>query len=556
MASTADGKGTANGNGGGSGSGNNDGPAPRSGWRDVDPVPPDAELLARHGALVLDPLTATRLPGQPAPRPTVYVADTLIVPAVVAHSSDLTQLLVDAAGEVGLYPQGLLPDEQGDGAGGERGDEHADERSARPDLMPPARVVRLVPSGDQPVDAPDAWRVLQGARAAATAGGDHLRARLAGVGLNHLLFGSSHVAGLPMSGMSHVAGLPDSATDGLVEYVVAGSGGRAPVSWVGEDPDYELGWDGRRPVVAVLDTGCGEHPWLEEAVTRDIEYGGQHAGLTDAATDPERTGDIVGPMDGSLDSHSGHGTFIAGLLRQLCPRASIWAIRVMSSDGVVEEADLIRALGVLAQMVEDAVDAGQPPPVDIVSLSLGYYHELPHDQDFDPVLLQQIRALGTCGVAVLAAAGNDATSREVYPAAFLPHPGGEVETFEHGCVPVVSVGALNPDGTIALFSNGGDWVAHWQVGAALVSTFPTTFDGGGQPSVAYATPQGRRATMDPDRFTGGFGTWSGTSFSTPVLAGRLARRLIALDAESTWSDPVERMWRAVTDETGLPRPEA
>ncbi len=526
----------ANGNGNGNG-----GDPRRSGWRDVDPVPPDAELLVRHGALVLDPLTASRLPGQPVPRPTVYVADTLIVPAEVARADDLTRLIVDAAAAEGLYPQGLFPSSDGR--------EHDD-------TLVPVHVVRLVPTGATPVSAPDAWQVLQNARAAATAGGDHLRARLAGVGLNHLLFGASHVAGLPMNGMSHVAGLPDSETDGLVEYVLAGTGGRAPVSWVGEPPDYQSAWEGRRPVVAVLDTGCGQHPWLVEGVTKDIEYGGIHAGVTDPATDPERTGDVVGPMDGALDSHAGHGTFIAGLLRQLCPRADIWAIRVMSSDGVVEEADLIRALGVLSRMVSDAVDAGQPSPLDIVSLSLGYYHELPNDDDFDPVLLQQIRELGKRGVAVLASAGNDATCREVFPAAFLPHPGGEVEDFERDCVPVVSVGALNPDGTIALFSNGGPWVAQWRLGAALVSTFPTTFNGGGQPSVAYPTPQGQRSTMDPDRFANGFGTWSGTSFSAPVLAGLLARRLMGLDAESGTSDGLERMWTAVTAETGLARPEA
>ena len=194
--------------------------------------------------------------------------------------------------------------------------------------------------------------------------------------------------------------------------------------------------------------------------------------------------------------------------------------------------------------------------MDIVSLSLGYYHELPHDQDFDPVLLQQVQSLGQRGVAVLAAAGNDATAREVFPAAFFPHPGGEVEQFNRDCIPVISVGALNPDRTIALFSNGGPWVCDWKVGAALVSTFPTTFNGGGQPTVAYSTAQGRRSSLDPDRFSGGFGTWSGTSFSTPVLAGRLARRLLRLDREGMATDPWERMWRAITEETGLERPPA
>jgi serine protease len=191
----------------------------------------------------------------------------------------------------------------------------------------------------------------------------------------------------------------------------------------------------------------------------------------------------------------------------------------------------------------------------VVSLSLGYYHEDPHDADRDHTLLHYLRSLGRLGVAVVACAGNDATTREMFPAAFLPHPHGEVETFRRDCVPVVSVGALNPDGSIALFSNGGDWVANWEVGAALVSTFPITFNGGSQPSIAFGTPIGRpRATIDPDDFAGGFGTWSGTSFSTPVLAARIAKRLLEQDGSALVTDKVSRMWDAVTAVTGLPRP--
>ena len=49
-------------------------------------------------------------------------------------------------------------------------------------------------------------------------------------------------------------------------------------------------------------------------------------------------------------------------------------------------------------------------------------------------------------------------------------------------VPIVSVGAMNPDRTVALFSNAGEWVACHRPGAALVSTFPTTFNGSEQPT--------------------------------------------------------------------------
>jgi subtilisin family serine protease len=157
---------------------------------------------------------------------------------------------------------------------------------------------------------------------------------------------------------------------------------------------------------------------------------------------------------------------------------------------------------------------------------------------------------------VVACAGNDATTREMYPAAFLPHDKGVLQQLDPRCVPVVSVGALNPNGSIALFSNGGSWVAAWDVGAALVSTFPTTFNGGSQPSISMPTSLGRpRATIDPDSFTGGFGTWSGTSFSTPVLAGRLARALLSEPCAKA-EDQLTRVWCAVTEETGIARPDA
>jgi subtilisin family serine protease len=37
---------------------------------------------------------------------------------------------------------------------------------------------------------------------------------------------------------------------------------------------------------------------------------------------------------------------------------------------------------------------------------------------------------------------------------------------------------------------------------------------------------GLRATIDPDDFRGGFGTWSGTSFAAPILAGEIAQQLV------------------------------
>jgi serine protease len=516
--------------------------AARSPWRDIDPLPPSDDLLARHGALVLDPLTAVRLPGDKPPRPTVYLANSLILPRAILLSDDNLTYLTAALKDT---------------------DVTIDIPKARRDIEPFGRIpgvgvaVELVPVGAGPVTPPDAWEVLQSARSHARAAGRP--EAVAGLGLNHLLFGYPHLDGHPVEGMPHLDG-HSVDSEGLAEYGEPGSGGREPVSWVGARPRRRRTVNGRRPVVAVLDTGCGHHPWLDAGVTRSAVFGGLHAELTDPATDPENTGDLVGPMDGSLDTHSGHGTFISGLIRQISPDADILALRIMASDGVVQEGDLLQALAVLAGLVTRMRD-GQPDGIDldVISLSLGYYHEAPADLLYDPLLRDLLQELARLGVCTVACAGNDATTREVYPAAFAPHQGGEVTSFDHDTLPVVSVGALNPDGSIALFSNGGDWVLSWEVGAAVVSTFPVTFNGGAQPSVQVPTPSGRpRRTIDPDSYAGGFGTWSGTSFSAPILAARLARHIsrpLTRGGTGKASDAsVDRMWAAIEAETELRRP--
>ena len=66
--------------------------------------------------------------------------------------------------------------------------------------------------------------------------------------------------------------------------------------------------------------------------------------------------------------------------------------------------------------------------------------------------------LGECGVAVVCSAGNDATARPMFPAAFAPWADGDGTGARRArtCVPIVSVGALNPNRTTdALFSNAG-----------------------------------------------------------------------------------------------------
>jgi subtilisin family serine protease len=187
-------------------------------------------------------------------------------------------------------------------------------------------------------------------------------------------------------------------------------------------------------------------------------------------------------------------------------------IQVMDADGYVDETLMVNAiLEVLLERISGKV-------IDILSMSFGYYHEAPDDARTDASLLTPLTALGKLGVLMVAAAGNDATSRPMFPASFAIHPNN---------LPLLSVGAKNPNGTIALFSNAGNWVRVYETGASVLSSLPTTFNASLQPTARAEFPEGsRRESIDPDDFHGGFATWSGTSFATPIVAGKLARHLL------------------------------
>src|SRR5262249_21334663 len=88
-------------------------------------------------------------------------------------------------------------------------------------------------------------------------------------------------------------------------------------------------------------------------------------------------------VTGGLDTHTRHGTFIAGIVRQVAPDAQVLAIRVMHSDGVVYESDLLTALDHLADQVEAAQAGTGGQMIDVVCLSLGYYVEDADDSQYN-----------------------------------------------------------------------------------------------------------------------------------------------------------------------------
>lgn len=492
-------------------------------WHDYDRQPTliFGRALDDLRGKVLDPQRDVRLAGQTV-RPTAYVPDTVLVRATDADAFGALDGIADA---LDWEPQ----------------------REPEPDQRPWRSVKRITLSPEPGVasEAPDAWELLQNIRLREP----KLAARAS---LNHILTLSPFTESSPFTHSSpFTESSPFTHSSPVAGYATPGRGGRQPVAYVGQPPRRRARLTRRRPVVALLDSGCGQHPWLDAVVTSNLSIDGLPIGL-DVARGPEFLPDTVGPLDGGLDAYAGHGTFSAGLVHQAAPDADIYSWRILPAEGALVEADLIDALDDLAELVRRGRE-GAPGGlvIDVLSLSVGYYHELPDDPLFDSPLWGSLSRLLALGVVVVCAAGNDATARPRFPAAFGPWDGdGCPIDWDGPWAPLVSVGALNPNGRCdALFSNVGPWVRAHAPGAAVLSTMPVTFQGGLQAEAASQAFGRPRASIDPDDFTAGFGLWSGTSFAAPLMAGRLAAAM--LDGRSLPTDPVDRGRAVVARVAGL-----
>ncbi|MFI2103689.1 S8 family serine peptidase [Isoptericola sp. NPDC019693] len=621
----------------------------------------------------LDPSLVRRRPGVPAVRPTWYVADRVIVQGPPPRRFvDGPNGPVDVQGVTPLASDGEQAEDaevtEIERLARDRGCTLALEsagrrRSRRPDGGPAADdcdddfafALRLVPDRDG--DEPDAWEIVEALGGRLELGGGHGCRR---VSLDHVMlarpftsspftsspftsspftsspftsspftsspftsspFTSSPFTSSPFTSSPFTSSpFASSPMRGMAEYAVPGWGGRAPVAWLGGRParrypdgpsPYVTEGGMVRPLVAIVDTGLGTHPWFgtydiaeRDDPAADVDGNGvvvRHAVLPDGrpigtqpvparrSEDAEIGGASAAALTGPLDPVAGHGTFIAGIVHQKCPDAAILPVRVVGGDGVGAESDLVMTLSRLLEFHQLGLAAGDAPgdagaPVDVVVLSLGYYHEEAEELGVTDALRAVIDELRSSGVVVVTAAGNDGTTRPSFPAALAPlvertrdPRDGRVRAKAIGpsptdeAPPVLAVGAENPDGTTALFSNDGRWVTTTRCGAAVVSTIPTTLDGPITPSLRIENRfgAGHRATLDIEGFQGGFATWSGTSFAAPVLAGEIASTLVERRAErvrgvlsSGGGGSVSQVqgfrlddaWTAVTEHTGLTPP--
>ncbi|MER5269146.1 S8 family serine peptidase [Actinosynnema sp. NPDC002837] len=235
-----------------------------------------------------------------------------------------------------------------------------------------------------------------------------------------------------------------------------------------KDPDPASTDLGRGVVVGIVDTGISasaaiDHPrWLGDAFVPKADE-------VDAAY---RHTDVFA-LEG------GHGTFVAGVVRQAAPGVRFDPEKALDPNGLGTEEQFARALSSFDEKVQ------------VVNISMGCFTQ--DDTASEPIR----RALAGLprDVVVVASAGNQGTTRPSWPAA-LP-----------GVVAVSGV-AEERDGSRApaCYANHGHWVDACAVGNRTSTFLKGRWELPGLPVDVF------------DRFA----YWLGTSFAAPHVAGRIA----------------------------------
>jgi len=280
-------------------------------------------------------------------------------------------------------------------------------------------------------------------------------------------------------------------------YVALGAGGRLlfkPGGFPSPATAADVPWDtaapppANAPVVAVVDTGIDatftRHPRFQGAVDVENAYDLDH--LYQAGQE--------------IDLQGGHGTFIASIVREVCPDSRVVIERALDTQGVAEDSQLVWHLW---RTLHAPIAGGQR--VGVVVLSLEWEVGTPGGEgptwlNSPAPFLEQVFDAHP-NVVFCCAAGNDGSTQPQWPAAYCTERAN-----------VVSVGALGDaalgrGGEPAPFSNRGDWVDAWAPGENVAGIYVR--------GTYHWSPT-------VQQFEEPYAFWSGTSFATPAVAGQVA----------------------------------
>jgi subtilisin family serine protease len=292
------------------------------------------------------------------------------------------------------------------------------------------------------------------------------------------------------------------------------------------DLALQVGLDGTGSVVVIADTGVDkDHPFLAGKVIEEACYALSDNGIDGDCPngEPTQVTDGAGVPCTFAPSTCRHGTHVAGIavgsginFSGVAPGADLIAIQVFHSSlncGAFEGTPCARAFASdIVAALERAYELRDQYPIASVNLSLGAgATDSTCDADF-PEFLAIMDNLKAAGIATVVASGNGAYNNAIsWPACISS---------------AVSVAAVDENDLVASFSNVSQDLDFFAPGTAIDSSVPG----------------------------GDFATFSGTSMSTPHVAGAWAV-LEQANPAATVDDNLtllETTGRPVTDIRGLP----
>src|SRR5690242_15453345 len=307
---------------------------------------------------------------------------------------------------------------------------------------------------------------------------------------------ADHILPLPQPGLQNIPyGLYDTSPVSYYGTVVWHGYAAQPAAQIIRLQDAQNGFRiGGTGIVALIDTGVDpNHPvlqpvllqgydftrnqpgaseWLDVTGTQNGNSQGQNqqAGFVQQSTAAVLDQSTAAVLDGSPYVAFGHGTMTAGLVHLVAPQAKLLPLKAFSANGTGYLSNIVAALYYATQNHANVVN---------MSFDLG---------SSSPSLQNAVSYANKAGVVLVAAAGNESTNARVYPAAM----NGQV----------VGIASTSDSDSRSSFSNYGSadvWIA--APGENIISTYPG----------------------------GTYGSSSGTSFSSPIVAGTAA---LCLDLKS------------------------